>query len=108
MFTTSVTLLEHLRQPDDANVNGMAWTRFVRLYTPLFYAWARRLGAAPADADDLVQDVFTILVQQLPHFAYDRGRSFRSWLRTILANKWRDHERRRAALPVADVPALAE
>ena len=58
MFTTSVSLLERLRQPAEQE----AWTRFVQLYTPLIYGWARRVGLSPEDASDLVQDVFAALV----------------------------------------------
>jgi RNA polymerase sigma-70 factor, ECF subfamily len=92
MNTTSVSLLERLRQPGDQEAN---WKRFVQLYTPLFYHWARRLGLSSADAADLVQEVFAILVRKLPDFTYDRQRSFRGWLRTVTLNKWRDLRRRR-------------
>jgi RNA polymerase sigma-70 factor (ECF subfamily) len=92
MNTTSISLLQRLRQPAERD----AWGRFVQLYTPLLYSWAHRLGLPEADAADLVQEVFTILVQKLPEFRYDPGKGFRSWLRTILVNKWRDQLRRRA------------
>lgn len=84
--STPVSLLERLRQPGDA----VAWERFVRLYTPLLYHWLRRTGLQEADAADLVQDVLTVLVQKLPEFVYDRGKSFHGWLRTLVLNRWRD------------------
>jgi RNA polymerase sigma-70 factor, ECF subfamily len=90
VYTTSVSLLERLHRPADQD----AWDRFVNLYTPLLYFWACRLGLQQQDASDLVQDVFTLLVQKLPEFAYDRRRSFRNWLRTVLRNKWREWQRR--------------
>jgi RNA polymerase sigma-70 factor (ECF subfamily) len=96
METTSTSLLARLRQPGQAQ----AWARFVELYTPLLLFWARQCGLQPADAADLVQDVFTTLVQKLPTFTYDRGRTFRGWLRTVALNKWRDRQRR-AGIPVA-------
>lgn len=40
-----------------------------------------------------------MLVQKIPEFEYDPGKSFRGWLRTILFNKWRDR-RRGAAVPL--------
>lgn len=43
----------------------------------------------------MVQEVFLILVQKMPEFQYDRSKKFRSWLHTILINKWRDYQRRR-------------
>jgi RNA polymerase sigma-70 factor (ECF subfamily) len=97
MHTTSVSLLERLRRPTDAQ----AWARFVALYTPLLLYWARKAGLAQQDAADLVQDVFTLLVQKLPEFTYDKGKSFRGWLRTVVLNKWRDRARRRS-VPVVD------
>jgi RNA polymerase sigma-70 factor (ECF subfamily) len=106
MFTTSVALLERLRQPAAHD----AWQRFVHLYTPLLYHWAGRLGLQQQDAADLVQDVLTILVQKLPEFRYDQQRSFRAWLRTVLLNRWRHGCRRRAPVtgaagqPEAAVP----
>ena len=98
MHTTSASLLERLRQPDAER----AWERFVNLYTPLLLHWARQAGLQPQDAADLVQEVFTLLVQKLPLFTYDRGKSFRGWLRTVALNKWRDFHKRRTARPPAD------
>jgi RNA polymerase sigma-70 factor (ECF subfamily) len=54
------------------------------------------MGLQHADAVDLVQDVFTALVQKLPEFSYDRHRRFRGWLWTVTRNKWREKCRRRA------------
>jgi RNA polymerase sigma-70 factor (ECF subfamily) len=93
MTTTSASLLDQLRKPADQ----AAWARFVHLYTPLLWQWAVRLGLQSADAADLVQEVFVVLVRKLPEFDYDRDRSFRGWLKTVLENKWRDHQRRRSA-----------
>jgi RNA polymerase sigma-70 factor (ECF subfamily) len=105
MFTTPVSLLERLHQPEaDA-----AWQRFVKLYTPLLYSWACRLGMQEPDAADLVQDVLTLLVQKLPEFRYDKDRSFRAWLRTVMMNRWRnDHRRRPVAALGSGVRDLAD
>lgn len=89
MMTTSPSLLVLLRQANDFQ----AWERFVQLYTPLMYHWARRLGLQEHDAADLVQDVFTILVRKLPEFQYDPNKGFRNWLYTIFLNKWRQRAR---------------
>jgi RNA polymerase sigma-70 factor (ECF subfamily) len=91
MPTTPVSLLEQLRRPNDQK----AWDRFVQLYTPLLYHWARRVGLQAGDAADLVQDVFTVLVQKLPEFTYDPSKRFRGWLWTVTLNKWRENQRRR-------------
>jgi RNA polymerase sigma-70 factor (ECF subfamily) len=91
MHTTSLSLLEHLRSASDEQ----AWRRFVDLYTPLLFFWARRLGLQETDAADLVQEVFALLVRKLPEFDYNRRQSFRNWLRTVLHNKWRQLRRTR-------------
>jgi RNA polymerase sigma-70 factor (ECF subfamily) len=90
MHTTSASLLERLQGAADP----VSWERFVNLYTRLLFYWGRRLGLQESDAADLVQDVFATLVQQIPKFRYNRDKSFRNWLRTILVNKWREHQRR--------------
>jgi len=95
MLTTSATLLSHLRRVDDTT----AWNRFVRLYSPLLFSWATRMGIQHADAMDLVQEVFALLVQKLPQYKYDDQRGFRKWLFTVTRNKFLEKARRRA-LPV--------
>src|SRR5262249_7909666 len=96
MHTTRISLLQQIQQQPAAP----AWERFVRLYTPLLFYWARRLGLQDPDAGDLVQDVLLHLVQKLPEFQYQPGRSFRGWLRTTLMNKWRDRPHRAAPAPI--------
>jgi RNA polymerase sigma-70 factor (ECF subfamily) len=93
MDSTSPSLLLRLRQPGDRP----AWQRFVDLYTPLLYSWARRMSLQEEDSADLIQDVLLTLLQKLPEFQYDRHKSFRAWLRTVAVNRWRDTQRRRAA-----------
>ena len=103
MLTTSPSLLERVRQPEAPE----AWERFIKLYTPLLYSWARRSGVQ--DADDLVQDVFTVLVEQLAQFRYDPARGcFRAWLKTILMNRLRKSLRRPGAQPLFDVAAATD
>jgi RNA polymerase sigma-70 factor (ECF subfamily) len=101
MDTTSASLLFRLRQPEDR----AAWNRFVELYTPLLYHWARAAGLQESDAGDLVQEVFVLLLRKLPDFSYDRQQSFRAWLRTVTLNKWRERCRR-ATIPTAEDQAV--
>jgi RNA polymerase sigma-70 factor, ECF subfamily len=96
MEQTPASLLEQVRNPADQE----AWKRFVRLYTPLLFHWARRICFQDQDAGDLVQDVFLVLIKEHPEFRYAPPKSFRAWLKTVLCNKWREHQRHRAALPV--------
>lgn len=98
--STSETLLGRLQNPQDQ----AAWMRFVNLYTPLLYHWTKRVGLSQADGADLVQEVFAVLVQTMPEFRYDRQRSFRGWLQTVLLNKWRELHRRKK-LPTVPGPA---
>jgi RNA polymerase sigma-70 factor (ECF subfamily) len=95
MDSTSASLLERLRHPNASD----AWRRFVRIYTPLLYYWARSADLPIHDAADLVQEVLLVLLQRLPEFQYDRSKSFRGWLRAIALNKWRERCRRFSAQP---------
>lgn len=97
MFNTPASLLDRLRTPGAAS----AWERFVELYTPLLFHWARRLGLQDSDAADLVQDVFLILWRTLPQFEYDAGRSFHAWLKTVFLNSYRSRPRQPLPLDVS-------
>lgn len=87
-----MSLLDRLRTPNQAT----AWDRFVELYTPLLFHWARQLGQQDSDAADLVQDVFLILWRTLPDFQYEPKKSFHAWLKTLFLNRarqrFRDHK----------------
>ena len=96
MHLTPASLLLRLRKPEET----ASWSRFVELYTPLLYHWARQVGEQHSDASDLVQDVFLILWRKLPDFVYDRDRSFHAWLKTIFLNRHRGRQRQRLALPL--------
>jgi len=96
MDPTPASLLIRLNRPDSQH----SWEQFVELYTPLLYHWALRLWPNEHDAADLVQEVFLVISKRLAEFTYDRDKSFRGWLRTILLNKVRDR-RRRVNVPIA-------
>jgi RNA polymerase sigma-70 factor (ECF subfamily) len=95
---TPLSLLQQLNQADPEKSNN-AWRRFVQFYTPLLLMWARRLEADVNEADDLVQDVFGVLVHELPKFQYNPAQRFRGWLLTILNHRWHDRVRRRLGQP---------
>lgn len=83
MSATSATLLARLKDNADAD----AWGRLNDLYVPLIRAWAERLGLRGADADDLVQEVLTVVVRRFPDFVHpEKPGAFRGWLRAIAAN----------------------
>lgn len=77
---TSLSLLERLRTPGDQD----AWNRLDSLYRP-FIARILRYdsGLRQADAEDLVQEVMTVLVGKVAGFERQRTGSFRRWLREI-------------------------
>ena len=86
MNSTSESLLLKLKNCQD----GEPWNRFVELYTPLIFFWARKNGLPTEDASDLVQDVLAIVFQKIPFWEYDRQKSFRGWLRTVTLNRHRE------------------
>ena len=92
MNSTSESLLIRLRSANDFQ----AWSRFVDLYTPLIFFWARKTGLQTQDASDLVQDVLSIVFQKLPTFTYEPAKSFRGWLRKVTLNKHREHCRKKS------------
>lgn len=91
MHETPASLLFRLRKsptPDQ-------WERFVEIYAPIVRIWARRAGLQDADLADITQEVFAVLLRELPRFEYDPSRRFRGWLRQVVTNVWRTHSRRR-------------
>jgi RNA polymerase sigma-70 factor (ECF subfamily) len=98
MSDTSPSLLERLNDQAD----GDAWRKMVAIYTPLIHGWLRRSGLTEADAEDLTQDVLSIVVRELPAFRYNQRRgAFRNWLRTITLNRLRQLWRSRRIRPDA-------
>ncbi len=104
MNSTSASLLQRLRQPDQE----AAWQRFVDLYAPLIFHWGRNQGLNATDAADLLQEVMVVLVTKLPEFEYDPMQRFRGWLRSITVNRARDFQRRQAIRPKTGVEETIE
>ena len=96
MTTTSESLLLRLQDFAD-RPDEQAWERFVTLYTPLIFYWARGIGLNQTDAADLVQDVLTRVFQKLPQLKYDSTKSLRGWLRTVTINRYRELRRRKSS-----------
>jgi RNA polymerase sigma factor (sigma-70 family) len=84
---TSSTLLGRLAlaPPDQA-----AWSEFVARYGPRIFQWCRAWGLQEADILDVSQAVLAKLSVQLRRFTYDRSRSFRGWLRSIVRSAMQD------------------
>jgi len=94
MHSTSPTLLERLKNPDDR-----AWTRFVELYSPLLFEWARRNRVPPGESADFVQDVFARLVREIPIFQVNPDGNFRAWLFIVVKNCASDRFRKLSRQP---------
>ncbi len=93
---TSISLLDRLKV---ARPEAIDWQRLQGIYLPLVQRWLRRVPGLGNDADDLAQEVFVVVVRELPRFERRREGSFRAWLRTITANKARNHCKHRARRP---------
>lgn len=95
--STPSSLLKGLKASDPE-----AWRRLARLYAPLVHRWCRQRGLQPADAEDVVQEVFRVVLDRVAGFRHDQpGSTFRGWLWAITRNKLGDHFRRCAAGPEA-------
>lgn len=95
MNTTSISLLQRLGEAPD----GDDWRQLVDDYVPMVKRWLRQNGVTDADADDIVQEVMTVLVNRVGEFQRQRTGSFRRWVRTITINCMRDHLRKRQRSP---------
>jgi RNA polymerase sigma factor (sigma-70 family) len=95
MNATSLSLLERASQSSDAH----SWNQLVAIYRPLLQHWLNRYQVQPSDADDLIQEVLTAVVRDLPNFRHnERVGAFRNWLRTMLVYRlksyWRANQNR--------------
>lgn len=109
MSETSASLLARLRLSPDQE----SWQRLVSLYTPLIRNWLARQGLPMQEADDLCQEVLTVLVRRLPSFERNpQPGSFRRWLRTIAVNClrdfWRSGKRKPRAAGGSDCAEMLE
>ena len=74
---TRASLIVRLRDQEDRD----AWDEVLAIYGPLVFRMALRQGLQRADAEDVVQQVFTAIFQSVEKWLEqsERGR-FRSWL----------------------------
>src|SRR5262249_20857237 len=94
------SLLERLQLPNAQE----SWGRLVKLFTPLLYDCARRVGLSSPDASDFVQDVLAVLVERMREITKSQGTCYRSWLRTVTIDCWhRKRQGLKSEAPV-DVP----
>ena len=65
------------------------------MFTPLLRRWALRLEVGGSDTEDLLQELFVVLIRKLPEFRYEPDRSFRAWLWTVFRHAviaWRKRQ----------------
>jgi RNA polymerase sigma-70 factor, ECF subfamily len=96
MKPTSVSLLDRLKA---AGPDASDWHRLQGIYLPLISHWLGRVPGLGVEADDLAQEVFLVVIRELPRFERQREGSFRAWLRQVTVNKVRTHRRRRHRRP---------
>lgn len=73
-----------------------AWDRFFDLYNEILVRFAAKLRFHSQEQDDLTQDVWCRVIQDLPRYQYDPARGgFRRWLYTLVQCRAIDHARRR-------------
>lgn len=97
MNATSVSLLDRLKRPspDDAD-----WRRLQEIYVPLIRRWIGLVPNLGDEAADLTQEVFIVILRELPRFERQREGSFRAWLRQVTVNRLRAFRKRQRRQPV--------
>ncbi len=80
---TRPSLLIRVRNPADQ----AAWEDFVEIYRPVILRLALRKGMQAADAEDIAQEVLTVLAKAVEQWVYDPKRAkFRTWLHRVANN----------------------
>jgi RNA polymerase sigma-70 factor (ECF subfamily) len=98
MSPTSVSLLDRLKA---ARPDASDWNRLQGIYLPLISRWLGRVPGLGVEADDLAQEVFVVVIREIPRFQRQREGSFRAWIRQVTLNKVRTHRRKRYRGPPA-------
>ncbi len=92
MQATPRSLLDRVRLDGDE----ASWRMLVNLYTPFLRRVLVHFRVPAPDVDDLTQEVFGVVVRELPRFEHSgRAGAFRCWLRAILYNRLADYRRSR-------------
>lgn len=80
---TNLSLIGRIKNPAD----NQAWLEFLALYQPIVYRMARKRGMQPADAQDVMQQVFLSVSRAINTWEPGSDRPpFRAWLTTISRN----------------------
>jgi len=95
---TDEQLAEALRQGDDSALDEIV-RRYTRSLTNLA---TKKLGINPADAEELVNDLFMGLEKKLK--AFDCNRNFRRWIRETFKNICMDHHKKEDGRNPEEIP----
>lgn len=96
MDLTSQSLLQRVRSSSDRE----PWERLAAIYTPLLQRWLQQYELQSSDAEDLVQDVLSVVARDVGAFQHNGRRgAFRRWLKQILINRLRNFWRSRKYRP---------
>jgi RNA polymerase sigma-70 factor (ECF subfamily) len=98
MASTPVSLLDRLKS---AKPDAAEWRRLQDIYLPLIRSWLARVPALGDEFLDLSQEIFFVVIRELPKFERQREGSFRAWLRRVTVNRVRTWSKQRGRRPVA-------
>ncbi len=80
---TRPSLLIRVRDPADR----AAWQEFVEIYRPVILRLAQHKGMQAADAEDIAQEVLTVVAKAVEQWEHDPQRAkFRTWLHRVATN----------------------
>lgn len=102
-WVTKQTLIMRAKNKDD----HQAWEDFVGYYESFIGVILGHLNVRVSDRDDLKQDILLKIWDNLQKFDYDpeKGR-FRSWLKTLIRNKFIDSVRKKKRVQDREVMSL--
>ena len=108
MNETSLSLLDRVRRNEDEH----AWEELYGLYSPLLRQWLKKFHVQSADVDDLVQEVLTAVLKELPNFTHnERPGAFRKWLKVTLIHRlqnfWRASKHDKQQLDLSRLEELS-
>ena len=90
-FSTPVTLLERLSDPQDKE----ARERFALYCQRPITVFAKKVGVERDDIPDFVQEAFLRVFKVITGFRYNDKKRFRGWLFTLVRNQKREWNRKR-------------
>ena len=97
MLPTSLSLLDRLKA---AKPDAPDWHQLQAIYLPLIQNWITRVLSIKDDSADISQEVFLVVIRELPTFNRQRDGAFRAWLRTITFNRLRTYWKQKKRQPM--------